>query len=73
MWPQETKAQQQMAHLDFAVKDIGQAAEHAVHCGAKQASQQFSENWRVMIDPEGHPFCLCNMKQVIESPHFSLL
>ena len=73
VWPQEAKAQQQMAHLDFAVEDIDQAAEHAVHCGAKQASQQFSEHWRVMIDPEGHPFCLCDMKQVIESPHFSLL
>ena len=44
-----------------------------LRCGAKQASQQFSENWRVMFDPEGHPFCLCRMKQVIESPHFSLL
>jgi len=20
---------------------------------------QFSENWRVMLDPAGHPFCLC--------------
>ena len=72
VWPEEPQAQQQMAHMDFAVSDVEKAAEHAIHSGAKPARQQFSDRWRVMIDPEGHPFCLCAMKSVIDSPHFAL-
>lgn len=73
VWPQEPKAQQQMAHLDFAVNDLEQAVSHAVACGATIAEKQFSEDWRVMFDPAGHPFCLCQLKAVIESPQFALL
>ena len=59
VWPEEPGAQQQMAHLDFAVgKDrLKEAAAHAVACGAKVAETQFFDYWIVMIDPEGHPFC----------------
>lgn len=73
VWPQELKEQQQMAHMDFAVHDLEQAVQYAIHCGATVAAQQFSDGWRVMLDPAGHPFCLCQMKSVIESPHFALL
>ena len=73
VWPEEPEAQQQMAHLDFAVNNLEEAVEYAIHCGAKCAEQQFSEGWRVMLDPAGHPFCLCQMKEIIESPHFALL
>lgn len=73
VWPREPQAQQQMAHMDFAVSDIEMAAKHAIHCGAKPAQQQFSDSWRVMIDPAGHPFCLCAMKPLVESPCFALL
>ena len=31
------------------------------------AAEQFSEEWRVMFDPAGHPFCLCRMKAIFES------
>lgn len=58
VWPEAPSAQQQMAHLDFAVNDVEKAAEHAISCGATAATQQFSTDWRVMLDPAGHPFCL---------------
>ena len=73
VWPEEPKAQQQMAHLDFAVSDIKKAVEHAVACGARVSQQQFSDSWTVMFDPVGHPFCLCEMKSLMESPDFALL
>lgn len=72
VWPEEPEAQQQMAHLDFAVNDLEQAVEHAVGCGAVLAKAQFSEHWRVLFDPVGHPFCLCQMKEMMELPQFGL-
>lgn len=73
VWPGKPETQQQMAHLDFAVNDLENAVQYAIHCGATIAEEQFSNDWRVMLDPAGHPFCLCQMKSVIESPHFGLL
>ncbi len=73
VWPEEQEAQQQMAHLDFAVNDLQKAVEYAIHCGATLADQQFSSRWTVMFDPAGHPFCLCEMKSIMESEHFALL
>ena len=73
VWPEESGAQQQMAHLDFAVNDLEEAVSHAVRCGATVAERQFSADWRVMLDPAGHPFCLCPMKPLFESGDFALL
>jgi len=73
VWPDAPEAQQQMAHLDFAVNDLEKAVQHAIDCGATIAGEQFSDNWTVMLDPAGHPFCLCQMKSMIESSHFALL
>lgn len=73
VWPDEPDAQQQMAHLDFAVDDLEQAVQYAVRCGAAIADKQFSDGWKVMLDPAGHPFCLCQMKPIFESAHFGLL
>lgn len=73
VWPGEPEAQQQMAHLDLAVNDLEQAVGYAVRCGATVADTQFSDDWRVMLDPAGHPFCLCQMKPVFESAEFALL
>ena len=72
VWPEEPEAQQQMAHLDLAVNDLEEAVRYAVDCGATVAEKQFSDGWRVMLDPAGHPFCLCQMKSVIESDQFAL-
>jgi hypothetical protein len=56
-WPDRTRLQQE--HLDFAVDDLDAAEEVAVAAGARKAAfQPAPQNWRVMIDPAGHPFCL---------------
>jgi hypothetical protein len=73
VWPEEPEAQQQMAHLDFAVNDLEKAVQYAIDCGATVADKQFSSDWRVMLDPAGHPFCLCSMKSVLDSPDCELL
>ncbi|NLM10258.1 MAG: VOC family protein [Clostridiaceae bacterium] len=73
VWPEEPGAQQQMAHIDFAVNDLEKAVSYALDCGATLSEKQFSNDWTVMFDPAGHPFCLCLMKSVIESDHFALL
>lgn len=73
VWPEETGAQQQMAHLDLVVTDLEEAVQHALQCGATIAKEQFSDDWTVMLDPAGHPFCLCPMKPIFESPDFGLL
>lgn len=73
VWPEEPGQQQQMAHLDFAVNDLEQAVQYAIQCGATVADQQFSDGWRVMRDPAGHPFCLCDMGAVFEGADFGLL
>lgn len=73
VWPGKSKMQQQMAHIDFAVNDLEKAVQHAFHCGATIAKEQFSDGWKVMLDPAGHPFCLCQMKSIMDSPNFALL
>lgn len=73
VWPAAYGAQQQMAHLDFAVNDLEAAVQYAVGCGATLAQEQFSDGWRVMLDPAGHPFCLCKMDALFGSPDFALL
>ncbi len=73
VWPEEPGAQQQMAHLDLAVNDLERAVDHAIKCGARQAKDQFSDDCRVMLDPDGHPFCLCQMKDIMDGPDFALL
>lgn len=61
VWPDEPGAQQQMAHIDFAVQNrqhMALAAAHAISCGAVKAYMQFSEEkWVTLLDPAGHPFC----------------
>lgn len=73
VWPDAPDAQQQMAHIDFAVNDLEEAVQHAIHCGATVAEKQYTDDWRVMFDPAGHPFCLCQMKSIFNSAHFALL
>ena len=72
VWPEQPGAQQQMAHMDFAVNNLDQAVQFAITCGATISEEQFSDGWRVMLDPAGHPFCLCEMKAAMESPQFGL-
>ncbi len=60
VWPEEEGKQQQMVHLDFSVgskENLEAAVQHALACGAVKAKEQYSDQWVVMLDPAGHPFC----------------
>lgn len=58
VWPEEKNKQQQMLHLDFYSDNVNENIEHAIKCGAKIANYQSTDNWKVLIDPAGHPFCI---------------
>jgi len=60
VWPAEPGEQQQMEHLDFFVENLEEGVIHALSCGAALSPIQFRDSWRVMIDPAGHPFCICS-------------
>lgn len=57
-WPAEDGRQRMMMHLDFAVSDLAAAVRSAVEAGAAEAEFQPQDDVRVMLDPDGHPFCL---------------
>ena len=59
VWPPLEDAQRPMLHLDFQVGDLEEAVEEALTLGATLATSQPQPNVRVLIDPVGHPFCLC--------------
>ena len=59
VWPPVEGAQRPMMHFDFQVGDLDRAVDEAVALGARVAAHQAQENVRVLLDPAGHPFCLC--------------
>jgi len=59
VWPAEPGEQQMTMHLDIGVDDLESAVARAVELGASVAAHQAQDHVRVMIDPAGHPFCLC--------------
>ena len=59
-WPEEERKQQKQMHFDFQVPDLQAAVEYAQSLGAIKATAQFGgSEFVTMIDPAGHPFCLC--------------
>jgi catechol 2,3-dioxygenase-like lactoylglutathione lyase family enzyme len=57
-WPDNDVPQQ--VHFDFAVEDLDAASAYAVSIGARPVEgPERSEDFRVFLDPSGHPFCLC--------------
>lgn len=58
VWPAEEGKQTASQHLDIHVDDLGAAVKWAESHGARMADFQPQERVRVMIDPDGHPFCL---------------
>ena len=58
VWPAESGRQQTMAHLDFHTVDLEKDVNFAIACGAKLVETQYSDKWKVLIDPAGHPFCI---------------
>ena len=61
-WPARTGEQQMQVHLDISVGDLADAVAHATACGAIEASWQPQDDVRVMLDPDGHPFCLFELE-----------
>jgi catechol 2,3-dioxygenase-like lactoylglutathione lyase family enzyme len=58
VWPSTPDQPQQQLHLDFEVDDLPVAVRHAVELGASLAEFQPQDDVRVLLDPDGHPFCL---------------
>jgi len=59
VWPPVDGQQRPMMHFDFQVGDLDAAVAEAVALGATLATEQPQEHVRVLLDPAGHPFCLC--------------
>lgn len=58
-WPTQERGQQ--LHLDFECDDREAMVARAVKLGARVADRQ--DSFTVMLDPVGHPFCLCDPNQ----------
>jgi hypothetical protein len=56
-WPGQEVPQQM--HLDVVVDDLDAAEAAAVELGATRHEHQPGTTFRVLLDPAGHPFCLC--------------
>ncbi len=59
VWPPVEGEQRPMMHLDIEVEDLDSAVQDALALGASLAPAQPNEGVRVLLDPAGHPFCLC--------------
>lgn len=60
VWPEELDKQQKQMHFNFQTDDLPSAVEEAIGLGATKAAFQYGgEQFVTMLDPEGHPFCLC--------------
>jgi len=58
VWPAEQGKQTASQHLDIRLDDLPAAGDWAESRGARLAEFQPQDRVRVMIDPDGHPFCL---------------
>lgn len=57
-WPGQIVPQQ--VHLDLMVRDLEEGQAQALDVGARLAKEQpGGTEFRVFLDPAGHPFCLC--------------
>jgi len=60
-WPEGPIPQQ--LHFDFHVKDLDIGESKILAIGATKHEVQPGTNFRVYLDPEGHPFCLVKNPQ----------
>jgi Glyoxalase-like domain len=60
-WPSGDPPQQ--FHIDVTVDEVDTAEKQVLALGATkhavQPGEDGGENWRIYLDPAGHPFCLC--------------
>jgi len=60
VWPEMPFRQQKQMHFNFQVDDLPAAVAEAIRLGAVKPRQQYGGNQFItLLDPEGHPFCLC--------------
>lgn len=57
-WPSSEGEQLMMMHLDFGVDNLRAGVDWAIAAGATIAANQPQDDVVVLLDPEGHPFCL---------------
>jgi catechol 2,3-dioxygenase-like lactoylglutathione lyase family enzyme len=55
VWPSAEHPQQ--LHIDFDVSDLDVAEAQVLALGARKAEFQPDPDFRVYLDPAGHPFC----------------
>jgi len=64
VWPETRHALTKMMHFEVATDDVPAAVRRVIELGGREASPQPADRdpnqLRVMLDPAGHPFCLCN-------------
>ena len=60
-WPTQQRGQQ--VHFDLEVDDRNAMIERATELGATMADPNPGGSFTVMLDPAGHPFCLCDPAQ----------
>lgn len=62
-WPEEPGSQTKMLHFEMGADDLEAAVALVVSLGGRVAPHQpedrANDKLRVMLDPAGHPFCLC--------------
>lgn len=58
IWPNASGKQQMQFHLDVGVREVASAVKDALALGAELAEFQPQDDVRVMLDPDGHPFCI---------------
>ena len=65
-WPSTADGQNATTHLDIAVADLDAAVAWAISVGAVLAEVQPQDDVRVLLDPDGHPFCLFASPDVLD-------
>lgn len=62
-WPEEPGRASKMMHFEVGVEDMDAAVAAVIHAGGREAWPQPPDRdptqLRVMLDPAGHPLCLC--------------
>lgn len=65
-WPGQDRPQQM--HLDAMVLDLDVGERAVLELGATKTENQPGEDFRVFLDPAGHPFCLCRAEDSARLP-----
>ena len=68
VWPEKDGCQQKQMHFDFQVDSVLEAVEKALKLGAVKVPAQYGgEQFVTLLDPAGHPFCLCRKEKKVST------